>query len=686
MLTPRTRRRGISAVVAALAMTASLAGTAWAGGTGGWDDGGTGGTGGGTETGGTGASGYTCGQAIGKTDGALYQMQDGVWIRVYESPYPNCSTDPGGWLKTGLAQVCQDGFDVYRFYGTVKDPVEAMTNSSVVMSDWCALNQTYFFQGTTPYDQSPNGSFGSPWSVVKGTNPTAADNNGPSVITQWAGTGLLTTGTPTKDLGTCSAVSTHATLLHQWDTATPADKVQFRAQIGNQWLSSSQQGKYVTVGDEQVGVTSLGGYHYDTATWNPASGVAPVRDDSGTGFYASSFTFDDRPCATPWDFVSTTDQSAAVQPVYGTCYIPTMRMRYQMSKGGQLAWAYPALNHGGSNTGEGERLSVAYAGQADTQNTTIADPDAGIIANVTAGQLKTIKNTWRAAMVNNYTSLSAHPLDANGDQLLPANQYPSHPFDAAATINWAQGAATLGADARCRIGDQEQLPANGLVPVTPKPAPKPAPKPTPKPAPTTKPAPAPTTAPIPLPTQPAPPVPGTGLGLRVTDQRYYQVRADQYPQTITVTTGQLAAPSNGTILSLTYGTQVTGISSAGEQPYHVCAGTPSSHGNATGCDAYATPGTPTYGSNGLIATETLTLSFVHATQPGQQLLFQLTDPTVSYRYTVQVLVKKKLVTEYRYGTFAPAVVGSPVAVAPTGLNWDAEFPVIGAVLIPGDNS
>lgn len=79
------------------------------------------------------------GQNVGVYDGRI----------IYQAPFPGCSgprNGPGnrvvGWSQTGIFGVCTAGFEVFRFYGTMANPVETTTISTINLptpgNDICA--------------------------------------------------------------------------------------------------------------------------------------------------------------------------------------------------------------------------------------------------------------------------------------------------------------------------------------------------------------------------------------------------------------------------------------------------------------------------------------------------------------------------------------------------------------------
>jgi hypothetical protein len=282
--TPAARTRSRRARFAALAATLSialLAGPAFADGGGSWNDGGPGNAGANTGSPtGVPPGEFACGQNIGKQAGALYSKVNGAWTKWYDAGYPNCSGS--GTSDTGNLQICSAGFDVYRFYGTVRNPVQAMTRSKVNNKAWCKQESAYTFAGTTPYDANPAGNFGSPWAASVTTNQDAARNGLPSDVVA-RDTGLLTSGTPTKVSGSCVNAQAKGNPLAAWlATAPPAAKVALGTTIGSIYWTQSGHGRYPRNGLVEAGLSAIRGYLFSTAAWK-SSGMtaAPTPNPNG---------------------------------------------------------------------------------------------------------------------------------------------------------------------------------------------------------------------------------------------------------------------------------------------------------------------------------------------------------------------------------------------------------------------
>jgi len=612
-----------------------------------WNDNGPGNTGG---TGGSGTgngTNYDCGQNIGLLSGALYLKTGGHWVMQYDATYPNCVSGSSKFSGSGPVQLCLAGYEVYRFYATTPTAAPTVTRSRLNLPAWCAGETTYTFAAQTNWDDRPTVAPGSPDYVASGTNADQTAQKLPAAVGRRE-IGTLTSATPAKiTTKSCASVSQANPMIAWWATATPAEQVNYRAFIGNAFYDMATVGKYTypLTAAHEYGMSSLSGYKYSTL---PDQGLfpgrAPTPNTKGANYYAKKFTFETRPCETPWNFAkvtkvtanangSTTSTVTSKGGTYGTCYIPVIHQAKQMvSASGTKKWAFQALDRG-----FGERYSSYYA-QKGKGGVGLAVP------------------LVRAVMKADYAKRTLY--GTLGQALKPGQVPPGDGDKAkifkASTYSAAQSAADLSKYAKCKSGTAIALELSGDTTTTNTPS-------------------------------------GASVHLSMSDPTVLQSGGGSYRATYTVTAGQSALVCTANCASAT----LTSVS------YTLGAGAPGGYrqctaGQAVGCDFRVVSSvTGTVNTPGSIVVE-----FYNGTGPAQGFAVTVSQLSATYSYLARgnkiTITGIDPVTGQPYSrttgstTTTKFVTVTPVLVAtptPAVFNraagtYTVTLPVISAVNVP----
>lgn len=644
--TPRTarRRRGVAALLTTLALLISPA-AAMADQ---WDESGPGSGGNGDASSGYDPNDseiYECGQTIGKLPNVLYKKINGKWRPYFASAYPGCLGL--GVSVTGKTKICPVGYEVYRFYGIKGKAPNAVTRSRLNMPSWCGTESVYSFAAQTSWDNRIAKGPGLPDFKASASSGDQKRNGLPSQVGRRE-TEYLTSGTPTKVFGKCDDVSTPNPLIDWMAKASPAERVAYRAAIGNAYdkLSRSKvKGKavnktYPKTAAAELGMREVRIMRYRTMPDQQRfPGQAPTEDKSGPYAYAKFMQFEKRECATAFNFAAVSDSVTKKQlgptPVYGSCYVPLMRQARQMSAGGRKYWAFQEISRG-----YGERYSTYFRDQKD-----LGDK---------------VPSSWRTAMRNDYLN-RASKLDngffgPKGQQMIPANHYPGEKthtnIGAQVPFSTRDSAKDLAALAKCRFGNTVTLD----IPATDPP---------------------PTTA---------------VMNLKVTSPKVLQAGGARYVaefrvkgnQNQMVCAGGKSCGNTVTLAELSYRMRLVGLNG-----YVQCAA-----GQVSGCDyriLSLVPGGPN--KDGVARVE-----FYTGTQPTERVQLVLDQIKAAYSYQVKssglhvsgynpitgapYKVDSKPVISSRKVAFTPGAVGAPVALTKSGSAWTAQWPVVAAVNVP----
>lgn len=600
-----------------------------------WDDNGPGSGSGGTDPGGSGA-GANDFKCSGK-----YLIYKPTNTRAYENPYPNC--DPAynrvSWSRTGRIDLCPVGFQVFRFYGTYKNPAAAYTVSDLNLTKWCDNESLYSFWATNPSDSTGKAP-GSPWfSLSKTANPEGKAYIGTARFSQWGRTefGLLAPGVKySASSSACTVAQTSPNPLSAYlnDTAvTEAAKKNAKQVFWNSYLTLSRNGKYPKTALAVLGLKS-------------------ISNKNGT----IKFTFDTRNCASPMNFVSTADtkklSSSAEQAkfkVTGTCYIPVDRMRYEIkSATGSKRYGWPTL---AGWRQMGLRYSDFYKNSAYTN----AAPRGAQGGTPNSYEKATLK-AWRNAMGAWFDKAPKYTGSGpSKDQYLPAAPYKKNaqgkPTGVTQDPDWRTARSYLVNQSRCRFGSQVSF--NSTTSGS---------------APTAK------------------------VGLTMTNKQLFQsggltriqeVRIAADPIKCT-SSAQVCATANVKLAELHYNVAV-----AGTGGYTECKGAVTK-----GCDYKVLSITPR--TTGKIQpTTVIQLAFFNPTMSAEKVKFTISGASAKYQYQANVgsidldivdpISGAPLSLSSKGGTqpFTKAVSvgvkGSPVALSASGSAYTYQAPVIGAV-------
>lgn len=465
MRTRRTRlARATAAIVAAvLLLTTLMLSPASAGG---WTDNGPGdsGSNGGSSGVQTGSGDYRCGQRIGGTPGVLYRKIDGKWLPWFEYGYQSCvgKGPSSNWNNTGYTELCPSGFLVYRFYGTPQEPAAAVTRSRVNLTNWCNGESGYSFPAANPFDAGQN--VGAPWKAIEGRNQDLYYSQHPNPQYFRNDAGQLTTGYSTRVRGQCTSVQTAATMRSWFDRAGQNERIALRAALGTDYWVASGKGQRPATGQAEAGIRNVRGYPFRWSQWtqDKTKPPAPTSAASADGFYLTSFDWEERDCASPFQFLNSTEADPTTRTVIGTCYVPLLRKRTQLRNvnTGQIGWKYPTLQRDSrQGWGDGERLSLFYRGTSYTPNGSGGDTLDRSATGLSARQQANLIAGWRDAMITDYRAWWNKGLyNAAGAQVVPVNAYVGESSRSrilqSTQLDQSAAAQQLWESARCRVGTQ----------------------------------------------------------------------------------------------------------------------------------------------------------------------------------------------------------------------------------------
>jgi len=596
-----------------------------------------------------GGDGFDCGYNISsKLQGnALYHNSGGKWKLWDYADYPNCS-DGGGWVSTSPGfWRCISGFEVYRFYG---DAPNAVTRSRLNVPTTCGSSDTvYSFAAQTAWDAHPGTAPGLPDYRRIGTNAMQSDNGLDSDVGVREGN-YLTSGQPTRVLGSCTSVSHTNPMQTMWGKMTTEEHVQYRASFGQLYLQASANGRLPLTGANTVGLSSVKGYYYDGSTYQaqlnsgkkkPTQAPDPVNRTTGY-FYLSSFAWETEACATPWNFSAVQDSATGKvttpAAAYGTCVIPLTVAGDKKSRGGSSKWAFPGIDQG-----YGERYSSYYATDPDSGGTGVAVP------------------AWRNVMYSDYLNrANGSYLNGKGVQDIPLQPFSN---EATPNVTYAPSGASLKAaaaalknDALCFRGTQITTTGGSSTGSTA-------------------------------------PTPTGEMQLKADTPSVLQTGGESYRATFTVHSdaSQLKCTQKVpcTLTRLNYKVALTSTDPA---HYAQCTG-----GQLSGCSWRVISST----QGGLNRDARITVEFYNATLPQTQLMkfavsslsgtytyqktvpgytLTSTNPVTGKKFTWKVAPTKKTVSK----NFTPTVKGTPTALSYSGGVYSHTWPVIGAVSTPGD--
>ena len=586
-----------------------------------------------TDPGGTGA-GADSFKCVGK-----YLVYKPTGAQAYDNPYPNC--DPAynraKWDRTGRIKLCPVGFQVFRFYGSYKNPASAYTVSDLNLSDWCANESVYSFWAANPSDASGKVP-GSPWfSLSKTPNPTGKYVGG-ARFTQVGRTefGRLSPGVRYSGSNTCTIAQTNPNPLAAYlnnPAVTAAAKKNAKQLFWNSYVTLSRSGQYPK--------TALA-----------VLGLKTISNNNG----AISLSFDTRNCASPMNFVSTADtaklSSAAEKAkfkVTGTCYIPVDRMAYELeSPSGTKYWGYPSL-------AGWRQMGMRYSDFYKNSSYTNAAPRGAQGGTPDTYEKATLK-AWRSAMGSWFDKAPQYTgSGTTKDQYLPAAPYKKNasgkPTGVTQAPDWKTARSYLVNQSRCRFGSQVSFNAAS-----------------------------------------ASATPTAKAGLTMTNKQLFQsgglnrvqeVRIAADPVTCT-SAAAVCAAANVKLEELHYNVTVAGTSG-----YTECKGNVTS-----GCDYKVLSMTPR--TTGKIQpTTVIQLAFFNPTMSAEKMKFTVSSATAKFQYQAQVgsidlsledpisgapvSLSSKGGTQPFVANLALGVKGAPVPLSKAGTTYSYIAPVIGAV-------
>lgn len=464
----RSRTARWFATVVTLALSLTLLATTPA--SAGWGDNPPPGSSGGSGSAGgqSGAGEFACGQNIGLQPGALYKKMGRTWYRWWEYGYSSCVGKGASsqWNNTGYIELCSTGFLVWRFYGSASNPTAAVTRSRVNNTQWCA-GETTSFPAHNPMDA--NVPVGSPWAAVQGVSLDQLYNGSPAYSYFRNDAGQLTTTGPARVQGGCEGLMSTTTIRQWYDKASENEKIALRAALGTDyWLVSSQGRGANATALSQAGLRNATGYPFSWAQWaatpqTKSQAPVPVAAHLADGYFLTSFQFEDRACASPFQFLNRSQVAPVNRTVVGTCYVPLLRKRTQLRnvRTGAYDWKWNTVQHDWNRLhwGDGERLSVYYRGSHYTPGGPGGDTlDAGVTGLDGPTQNHLIAS-WRNAMVNDYRNWwNQGVTTGTGAQIVPVNAYDGETNRAvianSTPVDQNRAVQELWDSARCRVGTQ----------------------------------------------------------------------------------------------------------------------------------------------------------------------------------------------------------------------------------------
>ena len=592
-----------------------------------WDDNGQGGGKGTTQPGG--------GTGVGADN--FYCKGIEIWnkkppVKAYDGPYMNCN-GYAGYKRTGAITQCPVGFQVFRFYGTYKEPSSAYTVSDVQLKSWCSPESLYTFWGVNPADytgKTPN----SPWFSRIADNPFGKTIGGGHFstvgVTEF---NRLTAGVPYSKSGSCATAQTTPNPIAAYlsdPAVTAASKTSTRNLFWQAYLVLSKQGAYPKTANAMLGLSSIK---------RSAAGIV-------------SMTFDTKPCSSPMDYISTADTAKLSQSsekakfkVTGTCYIPLDRMRYEFKNGSRTQYAYPSLQ---GVFQQGLRYSPYYG----TSTFTSASPRGAAGKAPTTSETATLKS-WRATMGAWYAK---QPIYKGKDQVTPVDPFKlksnGSPSGIAQGANLAKAKSTLVNNSRCRFGSQVNFSsvATGSAPTA-------------------------------------------SLDLKMDNKELFQSGGMNRVQEVTVSSNGIqclgaastCADANVKVTKLAYNVAVT---STDPTNYTECKGS-----TTAGCDYKILSVTARKGP--IQPDTTIRIAFFNPTLSAQKMKFTISSITGQYQYQgkvgginmtlespldgTQVGINTAGGTQGFLKPLTVGAVGSPMVLTRSGTSYSYTAPVIGAV-------
>lgn len=247
----------------------------------------------------------------------------------YVAPFPRCY-DPST-IYLGDSQVCQVGFEVFRFYsyeGSNGNPGKplASTVSDVNLPQYCGpqpQENQYAFISPNPADAGSPPPLGSPWHLSQG--PAADSKPGSPTVNYWTssvtrnGQQLITTSMPFVDNGSCtSLVNPNPPLAQALRSSNKPEVAKAKA-----WVTSN--------------------YNNYQPTWGSAIAATIVDAQSVSGSNSIQGFGSQPTCGSGVQFQQPVTSKQTI--VYGTCFIPLRAQVIQFkSQSGQNEWGF--LNGG----------------------------------------------------------------------------------------------------------------------------------------------------------------------------------------------------------------------------------------------------------------------------------------------------------------------------------------------------
>lgn len=221
-------------------------------------------------------------------DGARYRNG----VKIYDAPYRKCVDVETGWA-TSLYALCPIGWEVWRFYGTVSDPVKAWSVSRINFADWCEPNAPVLAIAPNPMDAGRSGF--SPWVSSQGTNRRGQK--------YYVAAGRYTTVEPFRRSGDPVSLLSDQGMIAEWVAQSEASQ----AELSNAARSLAA------------------GYGWPLALqMTNLSSVSPFRFGDGVAL-SSGVEF----------------AGQDPQVVYGVCMIPVERRAQRFENSSKSWWEYP---------------------------------------------------------------------------------------------------------------------------------------------------------------------------------------------------------------------------------------------------------------------------------------------------------------------------------------------------------
>lgn len=251
-------------------------------------------------------------------DAGCFEPEDDTDTTDWSTDY---STDPV--VVSRVSRWCQEGAEVWRFYGTDSNPTAAWTVSRVNPSGYCEASNSFFLHPIHPFDAGHSASqIGLPWTRGAQTND-AGETYHRSVFN-----GYLESGAPLRTSGSCTSLQPPSDRLDPYVDGSQAD-----TEAGQEVRDFLTQ-RYYTIRDAftPMGESAAREWAQHAVNTNGVSDTIGYFVNGRHNVVANQGDLDyhdNLDCSSAYDFVDNVDEAtpAGQQPrkVFAGCAVPLTR-------------------------------------------------------------------------------------------------------------------------------------------------------------------------------------------------------------------------------------------------------------------------------------------------------------------------------------------------------------------------